>query len=521
VASLSSSLDSCPKGFRWSQGNGQCLPATIRLLPLRSLKVSPPSSKPVHVLLDKRLDTYVPASAAKATSLQVDLGRRYTVTKVKLSYVNFSNLQVPVTIVDQAGKVIGTGSLLAKTRSTLKVDVLQRQVVAGVQKIPVGQQFQVLVPKASGDVRLSDVSFWGGSDPNESLPANATIAWGLAVVVDFPNSVLEEYTQEEKAIKNVADLRTVLDQMEGHWRWMTHDKHQVEWAVERINVNQDIAPNAYGNDWVQFRKELAAKLLERVRIKDYDSNSDGNLDFAWFVLASKSVQDGDQGYFFMVAGRSLHDGVDVFLDGQGDFAIRDNCIGCFNHEAAHTNSVDLWDLYGDFDNLGGVSIMSNPWGAQPGGFLAYELMKKGWIDVLCIVHGPTNVCLTPLEDKDSSLAYRAARIETDDPDEFFMLEYHKRPRSGWGSGWTMNADGVLITHILLTGSNAVGPLPLIRIEPADGDLPYDAWPSETDFWNGADQVWDGVLYDGTPIVSASAFARETETKICFTVDFYK
>ena len=216
----------------------------------------------------------------------------------------------------------------------------------------------------------------------------------------------------------------------------------------------------------------------------------------------------------------MHDGVDVFLDGQADFAVRDNCIGCFNHEAAHTNSVDLWDLYGDYDNLGGVSIMSHPWGEKPGGFLAYELMKQGWIDVLRINDGPTNVCLTPLEDKDSSLAHRAALIETDNPDEFFMMEYHKRPDSGWGSGWGVDADGILITHVLLTGSNGAGPLPYIRIESADGDLAYGDWPSESDFWTGMDQVWDGALYDGTPIVSVSEFDRKTDTMMCFKVEYY-
>jgi hypothetical protein len=104
--------------------------------------------------------------------------------------------------------------------------------------------------------------------------------------------------------------------------------------------------------------------------------------------------------------------------------------------------------------------------------------------VLRIGQGTNNVCLAPLEDMDSSLACCAALVETDDPDEFFMLEYRKRPAPGWGSGWAENADGILITHILLTGSNAVGPLPLKRIESADGVVPYDERPSETDFWNG-------------------------------------
>jgi hypothetical protein len=165
--------------------------------------------------------------------------------------------------------------------------------------------------------------------------------------------------------------------------------------------------------------------------------------------------------------------------------------------------------------------MSYPWGSNPGGFLAVELMELGWIDVLRIDSDTTDVCVSPMEDASTPFSYRAVLIETGDPDEFFMLEYRKRPGSGWGSGWSFDANGILITHILKTGSNSDGPNPYIRIEPADGSLPYGKWPEEADLWESDGQIFDGKLYDGTFAVAVSNFRRETETTaMCFDVGYF-
>jgi M6 family metalloprotease-like protein len=513
-------VSACPTGFQWVKIRRQCLPRRVRLLPLRTLGVSPPS-RPAHTLLDKRLDTYVTTSASRPTALQANLGRRYTVTKVTIAYQSLSRRTIPVSILDEAGKTVGTGSFLAKRRGTLEITLLK--VVGSGQygkRVPVGQNFRVQIPKTvGGAVRVSDVSFVGGSDPSD-VPSGGPATLGLAVVVDFPNSLLESYTQDAKAIRNVDDLRKKLDQMESHWSWMSWNSHRVEWAIERIKIDQDFAPNAFDNDWVKFRDELASKLLAKVAISDYDSNGDGILDHAWFVLSNKDAPGGDE-YFFSIGGRSMHKGVDIFVDGQGALAVTDNCIGCFNHEVAHTDAVGRGDIYGDFNNLGSVSIMSYPWGSNPGGFLAVELMELGWIDVLRIDSDTTDVCVSPMEDASTPFSYRAVLIETGDPDEFFMLEYRKRPGSGWGSGWSLDADGILITHILKTGSNSDGPNPYIRIEPADGSLPYGEWPEEADLWESDGQIFDGKLYDGTFAVAVSNFRRETETTaMCFDVGYF-
>jgi M6 family metalloprotease-like protein len=266
---------------------------------------------------------------------------------------------------------------------------------------------------------------------------------------------------------------------------------------------------------------LASKLLSKVNIGDYDSNVDGKVDHAWFVLASKGIGD-DPAYGFMVAGRSANNNVDMFVDGQASFAVKDTCIGCFNHEVAHGEVVGLPDLYGSFSNLGQTSLMSHPWGENPGGFLAYELLKLGWMtDYVVIAQGTESVqqCLYPMEQE-----FRAVLIETGDLNEFFMLEYHKRPESGWGSGWVSPMDGVLITHIVPSGSNNAGPFPLIRLESADGDLQYSAaWPTETDLWypenpNMPENEFVGNLYNGAEVVTVGNFFRDGSGAICFDVD---
>jgi M6 family metalloprotease-like protein len=520
VSDSFASAASCPKGFRWDTiRRRQCLPNRARLLPLRTLTVSP-ASKLAHVLLDKRVGTYVATSSSRATSLQVNLGRRYTVTKVKITYQNFAAGTFPVMILDETGKSVGSGSFVPSRLDTLEIPLV-KVVGSGAygKRVPVGQTFRVQIPQTVGAaVRVSDVYFVGGSDPSDA-PSGGPATLGLAVVVDFPTSQLESYTQDATAIRNVDDLRKKLDQMESHWSWMSWDSHRVEWAIERITMDQDYAPNAYGNNWVTFRDELAAKLLAKVRIADYDSNGDGILDHVWFVLASKNATGGD-GFVFSIGGRSMHKGVDMFVDGQGAFAVTDNCIGCFNHKVGHTDAVGRGDIYGDFNNLGSVSIMSYPWGSNPGGFLAVEHMELGWIDVLRISEDATDVCASTMEDASAPFSYRAVLIETGDPDEFFMLEDRKRPASGWGSGWSFDADGILITHILTTGSNSAGPNPYIRIEPADGSLPYGKWPTEADLWQSGDQTFDGTLYDGSAVFAVTNFRREPGATMCFDVRYF-
>jgi hypothetical protein len=295
----------------------------------------------------------------------------------------------------------------------------------------------------------------------------------------------------------------------------------VEWAIVRIKLSQSIQPFEFGNSWVQFRDALASKLLAQVKIGDYDSNADGILDHTWFVLASNEIDEGVNvtGYDFAMGGRSVHKNVDMFVDKGRGFS----CVGCFNHELAHTSAIGLPDLYGNYSNLGDMSIMSYPWDPPQAGFLAYELVKLGWLKDYVVLSPEENYlyyCLRPMEDE-----FQAVLIENGDPNEFFMLEYHKRPESGWGSGWSSPFDGILITHIVPTGSNFALP-PLIRIESADGDLQYAGpWPTETDLWYPENPkmqgtMFAGKLYSGEEVFTVGGFSRDGNA-ICFDVETYR
>ena len=451
-------------------------PKIKRLLPLRSIACST-TTEPSHVLLDKRHDTYLRTSPTKETTLQANLGKNYLVMSVRLSYRNLSSTQkVRVLVFNEKGKKVGAGDFLPSQDGTLEIR-LKSPNGGGVPK---GKKFKIVIPRSR--VEVSEVTFWGGSSVSEPS-SGKTISWGLAVVVDFANSKLEDYGSGEDAaaINNVNDVRKQLDLMESHWLWMSRGAHQIEWVIERITLDQPLAPNEFQNSWDIFRDTVATKVLNKIRLSHYDLNLDGILDHAWFVLASKNNTDNEEGFFYMIGGRSINKNVDIFVDGQGGYAVKDNCTGCFNHEVAHTKAIGLPDLYGDFNNLGPASIMSYPWGSNPGGLLAFELMKTGWSQPLGISETTEAIVLHPMEDKDG----QAVLIKIGDQNEYFMLEYHKQPEVGWGSDFEI--DGIVITHIFdslrhwNTTLNNEDP-PLIRIEAADGALQYGEWPIATSFW---------------------------------------
>jgi hypothetical protein len=172
------------------------------------------------VLLDKRADTYIATSATAATSLQVDLGKMYTVTKVSFDYENRLSRRILVSVFDQTGKKVGSGSLLPKRRAKLEIPLL-RVVASGPygKRIPVGQNFRIQLPKGQG-AKLLDLSFHGGSDPVDVSATEVAVTWGLAVVVDFANSNLEDYNATSD-FNNVHALRRTLDRTDSHWRWVS------------------------------------------------------------------------------------------------------------------------------------------------------------------------------------------------------------------------------------------------------------------------------------------------------------
>ena len=515
----------CPAGkipgYYSDARTGQCLPKIERLLPLRSLALSA-ATKPRHVLLDKRSDTYLATSPIRRTTLRANLGKDYLVQSVRLSYRNLSSTQkVRVLVYDSNGRQVGAGYFKPRKAGSLVLRL--KEPSSG--NVPIGGNFNIVIPKSR--VRVSDVSFWGGSTFTEAS-SRRKISWGLAVVVDFANSKLEDYIadQNSTAIHNVQDIRKRLDLMESHWLWMSRGVHQVEWVIERVTLDQRLAPNAFDNSWITFREAVATKIRNKVRLSDYDSNLDEILDHAWLILAAKNTEP-EGPFWYMVGGRSMHNNVDIFADGQGGLAVNVSCTGCFNHEVAHTKVFDLGDLYGDFSNLGGLSLMSYPWGESPEhriGLLGFDMMKVGWSQPLVFnedaVTGGFGIVLKPMEDPDGQAVLLKAG---DNDNEYFMLEYRKRVAS-----W-LDIDGIIITHVVASKWNTTGNRaepPLIQVEAADGLLQYNAeWPTANSFWypenENMPKAFIGRLYgQAKGFVNVTDFHRlHRENAIAVTVYF--
>jgi M6 family metalloprotease-like protein len=505
----------CPAGYYFEPGTGQCLPEIERLLPLRSLTVST-STTPSYVLLDKQRHTHLATSPTKSTTLLANLGKDYLVMTIRLSYRNLSTQNVRVLVYDAKGKQVGAGYFKPRKSGTLVLS-LKKQSNG---RVPTGKLFEIVIPKSR--VRVSEVSFSGGSTVSEVASGKA-ISWGLAVVVDFANSTLEDYgsDQDPTAINNVQDIRQQLDLMESQWLRMSRGAHQIEWVIERVTLDQDLAPNEFENSWEIFRETVATKILNKVRLEDYDSNADGILDHAWLVLAAKNIKPEGE-FFYLVPGRSMHNNVDIFADIQGDQAPQESCTGCFNHEVAHTDVFKLSDLYGDFSNLGGLSLMSYPWGNKTEqdrmGFLAFDFMKVGWSQPLFFsattVSGGVGVILNSMEDSDG----QAALLETGVPNEYFMIEYRKRV------AYWLDTDGTIITHINENqGDNQKDP-PRIRVEPADGVMSYGEWPTATSFWypenEAMPEAFIGKLYgEEKGIFRVTDFRRHGENAMSVSIYF--
>lgn len=331
---------------------------------------------------------------------------------------------------------------------------------------------------------------------NEAPTTSTTNIRGLALVVDFANSKLEDYQDDPQAFNNMHDIRQQLDDMESHWMWMSRGQHQIEWSTDRITLNRDLAPGQYGNSWETFRDVIAEALwLHNPNVASkYDSDGDNILDVVWVVASAKAEKADDDisKWFWLIGGRSIHHNVDMFVDAQGSGAVLSRCTGCFNHEVAHTKAVGLPDLYGDYNTLGSLSIMSYPWDKPPPGLLAWEMMKLEWIIPQRVSDTTTNITLKPLEQGGGAVVVQESHSEC------FMLEYRQRTLNGFFGSSGPNFDGILITHINknATNWNFAYP-PFIRVETADGNLPFRTWPSESDLWYPENDKMPALGYESS------------------------
>jgi M6 family metalloprotease-like protein len=301
----------------------------------------------------------------------------------------------------------------------------------------------------------------------------APIRKGLAVVTDFADRRLEDYAGD--GMNNVEDVSLQLREMEAHWAWLSRGLERIRWDIIRVTLAQPCVADAF-SDWVQFRETVAGLVRQQVAVADYDVQGDGTIDSAWLIVSAGGntpetgcAQEIDH---YALGGSSANAGVAMFVDGQASGSVTGGATGNFNHELGHL--LGLVDIYGPYDTVHGLTLMSFSWPVPPHDFAAYERMKLGWLEPQLLTETTRDVWL-PSAHK----TFAAVKIPTARAEEYFLIEYRKRPDSGYGSQNPF-FNGLAVYHVLAGSSMSQNP-PIVKLEPADGRISHDDGLNQADF----------------------------------------
>lgn len=120
--------------------------------------------------------------------------------------------------------------------------------------------------------------------------------------------------------------------------------------------------------------------------------------------------------------------------------------------------------------------MADSWPVPPNDFTAYERTLLGWVKPQVISRTRRHIRLSSRDDR-----MQAVRVPTSHASEYFLIEYRRRPDSGFGSTAAVPYDGLAVYHVLEGSNQGVDPPPL-KLEPADGSIAPDTAPEQTDFF---------------------------------------
>ena len=276
---------------------------------------------------------------------------------------------------------------------------------------------------------------------------------GLAVITDFADRRLEDWAGP--GLQRVNDLRAQLDEMERHWEWLSRDLEDFRWDIIRVQLPRPAVPDAYPG-WIAFREAVVTLAREQVRVSDYDVNNDGVIDAVWSIVSS-----GFESVPFAIGGASGTSGACIFVDGQASGSVQAGATGNFNHELGHC--VGLPDMYGTFSTLNKLTVMNDSWALPPQDFSAYERVALGWVDPEVIRESRSGVWLPSANQQ-----LAAVMVPTVRPAEYFLIEFRDPPPTGYGSA-TQGYRGLAVYHVL-AGSSMWQDPPLVKLEPADGEI---------------------------------------------------
>lgn len=281
----------------------------------------------------------------------------------------------------------------------------------------------------------------------------AAIRKGVLVITDFADRRLEDWTGE--GMKSVDDVSAELRRMEDHWAWLSRGLEKMRWDIIRVRLAEPALPGAF-QGWVAFRDAAITLALQQLETADYDVDSDGVIDASWLI-----VSNGDREIDYAIGGASRNAGANVFVDGQASGSVVARATGNFNHELGHC--LGLPDLYGPYDTVHTLSLMSYSWPVPPPDFTAYERLKLGWLTPRRVTETTSGVWLPPTDNSMVAVMIAAGR-----PSEYFLIEYRRRPASGYGSS-NPEFNGLAIYHVLEGASMWQDP-PILKLEPADGSI---------------------------------------------------
>ncbi len=316
----------------------------------------------------------------------------------------------------------------------------------------------------------------------------APVRRGLAIVADFSNRRLEDWTGA--GMRSLDDLSAQLRELEAHWAWLSLGQEKFQWDITRIQLAQAAVPGAFYS-WSQFRDTIAALVKQQIDVRDYDINRDGVLDISWVIVSS-----GDSPIEYAIGGASKNGGVNMFMDGQASQSVVFKHTGNFTHEVGHL--LGIQDMYGTYGTLSTLTLMSFPWPLPPPGFSAYEKVLLGWVKPQVVADTSRDLWLPAAEESPA-----AVKVPTSRDYEYFLIEYRKRPSSGYASD-DVRYDGLAIYHVLEGSSMSQNP-PIVKLEPADGSIQ----PSQPLDVNDLASPENPLLFGRWPSIRISIMARRS------------
>lgn len=192
-----------------------------------------------------------------------------------------------------------------------------------------------------------------------------------------------------------------------------------------------------------------------VDLSRYDLDGDGMLDNVFVFYAGFSESEGgDENTIWPHASNLYYQNISINGIRLGSYACSSELrffnktmcgIGTFCHEYAHV--LGLWDIYdtdyeenGSANDWGILSLMSsgnyNNNGRTPPYMNAEEREQLGWYKIPTL-QASGDYSLLPVSQNE------AYRIETDNKNEYFVIEYRKQEK--WDS--YIGKDGVIIYHV--------------------------------------------------------------------------